>query len=920
MAVPRLRQRSRLPTGQTNHNLTHFIKTVVLSGWTRLAALWILFFILLAGMDPGRSFYINLSSHVFEMDPKGGVPIANLALPILSTVSFVALGWTTSTTTTTKHSSGDKNLERGLAVSILPPSIVYFAMCVARHLVGSNVSNSQKVMEVANAFGVMALVMGSLWLVPLSSSKIPFVSALLGGNWVNDAMHRTRIHIWTGYVFLWGCLLHGGMHLYRFGVMLQGSTTLTKELFPPAECWQQEPPQKRARFCYNVFRNLTGFLAGLALVVILLTSLHAVRRSFYRLFYTAHMVAAPLVIVFICLHYNRAILYLAPSVLLYTATTLPSAMERWMAHFLSSSPPANNPQDDLHNSQLAVPIVGVESIGCNGTNTDNMTHMGLTVEASEMAQERFRAGQFVKVWVPEIDTLQSHPFTINIIPTTAPSIAITATDTPTNQLRIIFKVSGKFTTQLAQRLVAGSVPLPPAPPPPRQAHFVIDDGDDDDNDHNETTTGGVSHKSDANHHSNGTTTNNHNTATSSALRIHLQGFFGNSHRLEQALSHDVSLFVAGGIGITPYLSLLQHVQEVLLRNVVDAKEEEGEHNNNTGTATENPTTATALTQQVCLIWLCRERALVDYVKREYLDSLLEQAQEQGGYSLTITILHTGQEATYSDDTDAANVESPGDLHHHSTTTPREVVASQNGTSPFIPSRFASGSSTRIRSNLLNFGTVATICWVGLSSAWWCYRNMQDAFQIGSRIWALLSILVVGISVAAVANLIAALCDWDLRVDETVARRGAAFQPLPSDHIDGDGLFVDQDANHRDDRDGLMKRSVVVDDNDGNNIEMVEHVASEHGHNDEEDTIVRTTPTAAVVRLEERQGRGNMSELLYMDNAKRPGVFACGPPGFMREVRKQVAHQQKYRHGGHQCTETNPHEYQRIALYEEAFTT
>ena len=74
-----------------------------------------------------------------------------------------------------------------------------------------------------------------------------------------------------------------------------------------------------------------------------------------------------------------------------------------------------------------------------------------------------------------------------------------------HELRIIFRATGSFTHQLSRRLTSGSkLPI-----------------------------------------------------------VRIDGFYGNVNRVEQMLKHDSCVLVAGGIGITPYLSMLQQVASIM---------------------------------------------------------------------------------------------------------------------------------------------------------------------------------------------------------------------------------------------------------------------------------------------------------------------------------------------------------------------
>jgi Ferric reductase NAD binding domain len=113
-----------------------------------------------------------------------------------------------------------------------------------------------------------------------------------------------------------------------------------------------------------------------------------------------------------------------------------------------------------------------------------------------------------------------------------------------NQLRILFRCVGPFTNALAQQL---------------------------------TTTTGRQHQ---------------------LPTLHMQGFYGYTRRLEQVKMHGAVVFVAGGIGITPFLSLLY----------------------------ESAVATAPSPRKVTLHWVCRDPELIDYVQKEYLYPILNIAR------------------------------------------------------------------------------------------------------------------------------------------------------------------------------------------------------------------------------------------------------------------------------------------------------
>ena len=75
--------------------------------------------------------------------------------------------------------------------------------------------------------------------------------------------------------------------------------------------------------------------------------------------------------------------------------------------------------------------------------------------------------------------------------------------------------------------------------------------------------------------------------------IKIQGPYGSTTQVTDVLRHDRVMIIAGGIGITTYISLLAALQSI-----------DGDHEN-----------------AIQLHWICRDRLLVEFIEREYLSHL-----------------------------------------------------------------------------------------------------------------------------------------------------------------------------------------------------------------------------------------------------------------------------------------------------------
>jgi predicted ferric reductase len=160
---------------------------------------------------------------------------------------------------------------------------------------------------------------------------------------------------------------------------------------------------------------------------------------------------------------------------------------------------------------------------------------------AEMHREAYR---YVKICVPQI-SLVWHPFDVYMAP---PQVGKTTSSTT---VRFIFRPVGPFTQKLAERL---------------------------------TTLSDANRK---------------------PLTLLVDGFYRGADKCEQALQHDCVTLVAGGVAITPYLSMLPALFQRISMNKDDQK---------------------VKTKTIVLHWVCRESGLCTFVVQNYLHRILKCAQ------------------------------------------------------------------------------------------------------------------------------------------------------------------------------------------------------------------------------------------------------------------------------------------------------
>lgn len=194
-----------------------------------------------------------------------------------------------------------------------------------------------------------------------------------------------------------------------------------------------------------------------------------------------------------------------------------------------------------------------EQVNRVGPQAKSIEHcVSFDFEVTETAFKQFYPGMYGNIWCPDA-SMKSHPFSVTHVPGR------------TDQLRIIFRVFGKWTDLLARSLIQ-------LPCPGHQQEFLP------------------------------------------IPKIMMDGWHGPDHLVGSAFNHDKVVIVTAGIGITAFLSMFTEMIEILCFNkdgmFITMKEIKG----------------LPLTKEFALHWTCRDENLIKYITDEYFQPLLEKAK------------------------------------------------------------------------------------------------------------------------------------------------------------------------------------------------------------------------------------------------------------------------------------------------------
>jgi len=779
-----------------------------------LSLCWSLAYIIWGFGPKGKSFYSVLAGHVVK-DVKAGVPTITLTLPLLLAVCFSTLFFLPRSTSTTPLASvagykqtrkrrsccsvtrwltigqdgGDWDFDRFSFVFLALPVTSCLFLTISRHLLTANTFD-QQVMGIGNSCATAAVIALSFWMIPVTKHSI--ILSVFG--W--SPIHATKIHIWAGRLTMFGLVIHGICHMYRW-ILLQES--VLGMIIPPPSCWtwnslgdESYVPSERACYdeeadcnCLALFRNMTGVIGALTLIILTISSLSWVRRKHYRIFYICHMTAAPLFLVMSIVHWVRTLLYILPGILYYAAATCPLTIQAISNYWYGG-----------------VKLIKAAPIPeCEGEVTE------LCFEASTDAISTLAnaPAQYARICVPKISAIW-HPFTVFTTPL----------DKKTT-VRMIIRGTGPFTKALARHASNTYTPFP---------------------------------------------------------TILMDGFHSGPDRIAQALRHDSVIMIAGGIGITPYLSFLPMLYAVLNdKHVLGLR-----------------------TRKISLHWMCRDEGLIQHVITNYLSFVVDEASQNMGLELRIVVHHTGDGSTmefkydsdevelpkiksnlFAIDEDEHDVEDqcldndPFDESNHDS----GIIAVGNQKGLLVtPSLFTPGPHLTVSQNLPAFFMIATTMWTSLSVVWVTSHTIVAPSVIWFRLFPLVALIVVSFVVSIFA---------------VVCTKGCMQSSI-------DGIRVKMEAN-------LGKHKT-----NGGNFVSVMPLAD---YEEEEDKFAQSADSEVGYRqiLHHQSGRPSIESIIaHAHDAENPGIFVCGPKPITNEIRR-ISSARKCA----LCQRST-----RIAVYEEAF--
>jgi predicted ferric reductase len=324
----------------------------------------------------------------------------------------------------------------------------------------------------------------------------------------------------------------------------------------------------------------------------------------------------------------------------------------------------------------------------------------------------------------------------------------------------------------------------------------------------------------------------------------LDGFYQGGDRVQEAFQHDHITIVAGGVAITPFLSMIPSLLSGMGRAEKGA----------------------VLPKKIELIWVCREIGLIGFIRDSYLNGLLQTAALLD-VDFTVCVYHTGgatkedpmmdvTELTASMDSNEIKVDtenptppSADSTNHDSTSILDSSSASGGEGYPAASSksvlqgramqvgRMMPGRNGQAWRNLPLFVAGSFTIWVGYHVIYFWYAERENNFnEVIGRSWGTLITLLMAVGFA-------------ILIEATATLVAPKYWPEPQhDTFDIEEYLT----NHR--KEGLEVSTDTI------NVEM-------------------------------KRGRPDPSEILEGASlAEAPGVFLCGPVRLVDSVRKEASHE------------------------------
>eukprot|EP00557_Chaetoceros_sp_GSL56_P010510 CAMPEP_0176482378 /NCGR_PEP_ID=MMETSP0200_2-20121128/3342_1 /TAXON_ID=947934 /ORGANISM="Chaetoceros sp., Strain GSL56" /LENGTH=692 /DNA_ID=CAMNT_0017878687 /DNA_START=768 /DNA_END=2846 /DNA_ORIENTATION=+ len=379
-------------------------------------------------------------------------------------------------------------------------------------------------------------------------------------------------------------------------------------------------------------------------------------------------------------------------------------------------------------------------------------------------------------------------------------------------------------------------------------------------------------------------------------KILVDGLYGSCNQLQQALSHETVVIVAGGVGIVSFISLFS-VLQAKLRVSSDSINADDDFD-----GIGNCQLIT--TRRLIVHWICRDKGLIDHVVVNYLQIIDDAPDSKTGANVEVYIHDTSKEDELGT---ILTVDEKNDhIESMEGKNPPATVEKWNDDEEIVA---VSGISLQGQCNSLIQNAVSRInylmiAWGGLWLIQYFYENIQSRHIVYTRS----SIALVLIAFAVVGSITEVLISWIISSCHT-RKYSNLNTGLNHDEYDECSLELSHDriGSHQD----KMKPNIADSSHASTTTSTLSLTST--------DLESRATQYPSHIK-HTSNGRPNIEQMLdetfSRGGAGNSGIFLCGPTSLHRDVREAVRGKTRFS-SCYPCPPT-ARTNQKATIYEEVF--
>jgi len=701
----------------------------------------------------------------------------------------------------------------------------------------------------ANRIGFLGFWFLTFFMIPATRHG-PVLAAL---GW--HPYHACTIHMFCGWGSFWCSWIHFICYIIKYAVSTYEFPNWYY-IFPPTMCWTWNTkdggavnattgeilfdedgmplPPDGYKNCGKMLAGFYGTCGLLFFTILVITSMQVMRRYKYQVFYFSHVICAPLFILFVSMHWRLTYQYFWPSLFYYFATQAPFLLQHSRKTINNyglkitgvmdipcrqtpkkkagePEPPPPPKRSWLARIFSPEPMDWLdEKVNRRGPQAKSIEHcVSFDFVVTDEGFEQFYPGMYGNIWCPDA-SMKSHPFSVTHVPGRS------------DQLRIIFRVFGKWTDLLARSLIQ-------LPCPGHQQEFLP------------------------------------------IPKIMMDGWHGPNHLVGSVFDHDKAVIVTAGIGITAFLSMFTELIEIL------CFQEDGMF------IKMQDIHGVPITKEFALHWTCRDENLIKYITDEYFQPLVEKSRRRGGdqddyhgVRCHIHIHRTGPAGQKTINPSSLWLSFRDKTERGVNEIEYELLGTFGV--PWSPYRFSFGRWDSLMKHIPSIVVFCSILWISyffsIKVHFWLLNNPFDlpkALEYFQRILDFLPTLFVSFVIGWFANI---CMDW---TENLYAKTSRSEYMAKNTHKTVPEDVMDEDFGYNNDEDGMISNvnvpKEISEDDDDDTCEQ----AARQCH--DESKMISLHSTSGRPAFDELVEASNAHQY------ESTGIYLCGPEMMIKSCKK-----------------------------------